>query len=157
VQTTAYQNESLSIGSAPALLRVKGAPHGPVYIGHNGVWRARPSAVAAEHGDDVLIRLGDFAPDQVTIRFEDYLYSWIRAGTGSRYLVEFTDVTTDDECVSATITLGSLPAFMKTVRIESVFSLADLRINGKDWKTHHDRKVVFLPAVAGTYTMRARR
>lgn len=157
VRTEAYRDKPLSIESAPALLRVKCAPHGPVYVGHNGVWRARPSAVSAEHDDDVLIRLGDFAPDQVTIRFEDYLYSWIRAGSGSRYLVEFTDVTTGDECVSATIAVGSLPAFMKTVRIESLFSLADLHINGKDWKTHHDRKVVFLPPVAGTYTMRARR
>ncbi len=149
--------ETIMLDHAPALLRVCGAPHRSVYVRVEDVWRARPSALSAEHPDELLLRLGDFAPGPVELRFEDYLYSWLKAAGGCRYIVDFSSVNVSEERVEALILVSSVPEFMKIIRIESSFPLADAEINGKDCELHEGGRVFFVPAAAGKYALRARR
>ncbi|TVQ24645.1 MAG: hypothetical protein EA383_10555 [Spirochaetaceae bacterium] len=157
VETVACADETINLDHAPAVLRVRGAPHRSVYVRAGNIWRARPSALSAEHPDELLLRLGDCAPGPVELRFEDYLYSWLRAADGCRYVVDFSSVNVSDEHAEALVLVSSVPKFVKKVHIESSFPLADARINGKDCELHEDGHVLFVPAAVGVYTLRVRR
>ncbi len=154
---TASVETECTLVAAPAVLRAIDTPHTPVYVCHDGVWRARPTTRSFEHPSDVYMRLDDFAGEAVAIRREDYLFSWIRAGGGCRYIVDFAAVQVHPEHVAAEIFVQHTPAYLKTVRVESRFPLANVRINGKDWDVHEAGHVLRLPARTGSYRLQARR